>query len=170
MEVKWIGAILVVAGCGSIGLAMAFNGKREILILRELICALEYMGCELEFRLPPLPELCMKTSKQCVGNVSAVFHNLGKELEAQIAPDVSCCMAAALQKGNHMPELCRAFLLSLGKTLGQFDLQGQQKGLSKLHKNCEQALQRLENNGKERLRSYQTLGLCAGAALAILLI
>lgn len=170
MEVKWIGAILVFAGCGSVGLAMALNGKREILCLRELICALEYMSCELEYRLPSLPELCIKTSEQCTGNVSAVFKNLGKELEAQISPDVSCCMAAALQKGNQIPELCRNFLLSLGKTLGQFDLEGQQKGLAKVHKNCEQALLRLENNGKERLRSYQTLGLCAGAALAILLI
>ena len=30
------------------------------------------------------------------------------------------------------------------------------------------ALSRLETNRENRLRSYQTLGLCAGAALAIL--
>ena len=35
---------------------------------------------------------------------------------------------------------------------------------------CDRELESLGKNGEERLRSYQTLGLCAGAALAILFV
>ena len=52
--------------------------------------------------------------------------------------------------------------------MGQFDLSGQLKGFEAVNKDCLRELTDLENNRTQRTRSYQTLGLCAGAALAIL--
>jgi stage III sporulation protein AB len=60
MTVRWIGAILIVAGCGGVGFGMALHYKREESTLRQLLKILEMFCCELEYRMTPLPELFMK--------------------------------------------------------------------------------------------------------------
>jgi hypothetical protein len=61
-------------------------------------------------------------------------------------------------------------LRELGQSLGRFDLNGQLLGIAAVRNTCRSKLQQFEKNKEVRLRSYQTLGLCAGAALAILFI
>ena len=58
----------------------------------------------------------------------------------------------------------------LGKTLGRFDLQGQLSGIASVKQLCKRDLDGLQNNQELRLRSYRTLGICAGVALVILFI
>jgi stage III sporulation protein AB len=79
-------------------------------------------------------------------------------------------MLVAIDKCTSLPEKTHCCLISLGRTLGKFDLQGQMKGMDTVIAECERELSKLQNNKEERLRSYQTLGLCAGAGLAILFI
>ena len=61
-------------------------------------------------------------------------------------------------------------MLLLGKSIGRFDMDGQIKGLEAVRQDCRRRLDELSKDRDTRLRSYQTLGLCAGAALAILFI
>jgi len=67
-------------------------------------------------------------------------------------------------------DLVRGAAEELGGNLGRFDIPGQLRGLENTRKECCDKLQMLTQNNDSRLRSYQTLGLCAGAALAILLV
>ena len=60
MILKWIGVALVVAGCGSVGFKISANHRKEEKALRQLIGILDYMECELQYRLTPLPELWQK--------------------------------------------------------------------------------------------------------------
>lgn len=168
MNVKLVGAALIIAGCGGVGFSMAAAHRREEKALRQLIRALDYMGCELQYRLTPLPELCRCAAAESGGAVSQALVNLASELEAQVAPDAASCMNAALSKIQHLPQAARKNLLALGSSLGQFDLQGQLTGLEAARKQCRRELDELSKNRDVRLRSYQTLGLCAGSALAIL--
>lgn len=170
MKLQWIGAILIIVGCGGVGFGMVLNYKREEAALKQLLKALTYMNCELEYRMTPLPDLCRKVSDFSTGCIRAVFLKLAKELEAQIAPDARCCMKAVLKAVPELPQKAVTGLAELGDSLGQFDLNGQLKGVDAVIQNCEKELRNLEANRSERLRSYQTLGLCAGAALAILFI
>ena len=64
----------------------------------------------------------------------------------------------------------RRLLTELGATLGRFDLPGQLRGLDAAIRSAEESLRRLREGAPERRRSYQTLGLCTGAAVAILLL
>lgn len=168
MNIKLIGAVLIIAGCGGVGFSMAASHRREEKALRQLIRALDYMGCELQYRLTPLPELCRCAASECEGAVSQVFCNLAIELESQIAPDAASCMNAAASKTAGLPQRTKKNLLALGSSLGQFDLQGQLTGLEATRKQCRRELEELSKDRDIRLRSYQTLGLCAGSALAIL--
>ncbi len=168
MSYKWFGAILVISGCGGFGFLIASNQRREEKILRQLAASLDYMGCELQYRLTPLPDLCRLTGSEVKGCIGRVFTLLAEELESQVLPDVSTCMYIVLEKIQDVPYDTREVLRLLGTSLGRFDLEGQLKGLESVRTVCRQKIEALAANREPRLRSYQTLGLCAGAALAIL--
>lgn len=168
MNLKWIGAVLIIVSCGGFGFALAAAHRREERTLRLLIGALDFMECELQYRLTPLPELCRQAAADSSGPVRAVLAALADELEDQISPDVESCMNAALARVKDIPRLTEVSMAALGKSLGRFDLNGQLKGLEAVRQSCRRELDGLSKNRDVRLRSYQTLGLCAGAALAIL--
>ena len=170
MNYKWIGSLLIILGCGGFGFSLAANHKREENCLRQLIGALDYMGCELQYRMTPLPDLCRSASQQCKGMVGQVLRRVSEELDRQVSPDTASCMYAALTQSEALPHITRKKLQLLGATLGHFDLAGQLSGLEAVRESCRNDLSTLTKNRDSRLRSYQTLGLCAGAALAILLI
>lgn len=168
MSYKWLGAIMIMTACGGFGFSIAAAQRREEGNLRQLISALDYMECELQYRLTPLPDLCRQAGQETKGCVGQVLRNLSQELECQVAPDVDSCMKAALMTAKDVPDKTREALQLLGRSLGRFDLAGQLNGLESVRSSCRRELDALLNNRDVRLRSYQTLGICAGAALAIL--
>ena len=169
MTMKLFGAILVFLGCGCIGFMMVAAHRREEGALRQMLTALDFMECELQYQLTPLPQLCKKTSENSDGCVQKVLLALSEELDRQIAPDVGTCMHAALQETPKIPQLLRENFIQLGGFLGRFDLSGQIRGIETVRHLVGQDLERILVNKDARLRCYETLGLCAGAALVVLL-
>ena len=170
MGYKWIGAILIMASCSGCGFAIAAGKRREEQLLYQLMEILQFLEADLQYRLTPLPELCRMAAGETKGILRAVFLNLYRELKWQKLPDAGSCMYAAIQRSGEIPPRVRRLLVQLGHTLGKFDLPGQLKGLEAVRQSCTSELNSLLQNREVRLRSYQTLGLCAGAALAVLFI
>lgn len=168
MTLKLIGAILVIAACGGVGASMVRDHKREEKGTSELIQAIDLMSCELEQHLTPLPQLCRMVAENGSGIIGRVFMDLSSELDKQVGPSVSLCMAEAIRRNTKLTTNTRNLLEQLGATLGRFDLNGQIKGLEAVKRSCLVQLDHFTKNRDVRLRSYQTLGLCAGAALAII--
>jgi len=162
-----IGACCIVGGCASFGIAMAAASRREERQLAILLKSLEYMSCELNYRQTPLPVLCRDAAQGERGTVPDFFRELARELEKGEAPDVQVCVYEVLQR-LEPPSSLRRQLRELGATLGRFDLPGQLRGLEAAIASTGEALRRIRDGAPERRRSWQTLGLCAGAALAIL--
>lgn len=167
---KLIGAIFVVTGCGGIGFRIAANHRREEMNLRQLSGILDYMECELQYRLTPMPELCGQVARVFPGVLGNIFFELGCEMESQVLPDLTACMSAAVAKSRKLTPVAQEELQLFGRSVGRFDLDGQLKGIEAVRQDCKRQLESLSHNRDARLRSYQTLGLCAGAALAILFI
>ena len=170
MGYKWIGAILIMASCSGCGFAIAAGKRREEQLLYQLIGILQFLEADLQYRLTPLPELCRLAAGETRGVLRTVFLNLYRELKWQKLPDAGSCMYAAIQRSGEIPPKVRRLLVQLGHTLGRFDLPGQLQGIQSVRKRSEETLETIRKNRDERLRSYQTLGICAGAALAIILI
>ena len=170
MGYKWIGAILIMASCSGCGFAIAAGKRREEQLLYQLIGILQFLETDLQYRLTPLPELCRLAAGETRGILRTVFLNLYRELKWQKLPDAGSCMYAAIQRSGEIPPKVRRLLVQLGHTLGRFDLLGQLQGIQSVRKRSEETLDTIRKNRDERLRSYQTLGICAGAALAIILI
>ncbi len=169
MSYKWMGAILVIVGCGGYGFSLAAAHRRELGLLKQLHRGLEYMQRELKYRLTPLPELCRQTGKEMGGALGRIFDSLSRELDSRTLPDPADCMSFALKQTREtLPGSLRRLLIRLGRSLGRFDLNGQLRGLEALSAACQEELNLLSQNKDLRVRNYQTLGLCAGIALAIL--
>lgn len=170
MNVKWLGAIFVLFSCGGFGFSIAHSYRQKERLLHQLVAALELMASELEYRLTPLPELSRKAARDTSGVLRDVFLNLARELDWQSEPDAGSCMRTAMNKCHDLPACLRRPLRLLGQSLGCFDLPGQLQGMKSAQDACRRELSRLEHNREARLRSYQTLGLCAGASLVILFV
>ena len=170
MNLKLVGSICVIACCGSIGFMSALQYRKRIKFLSILSSMIEYMECELRFRCTPLPELCRQAGICGSGDIYRIFIELADELDTQISPEVNLSMRAVLEKHNDLDFMETDMLMTLGRTLGRFDLAGQLEGLENAKNICQAKLEQLMCNKESRLRSYQTLGLCAGAAVAILLV
>lgn len=170
MNIKWIGAALVICGCGMAGFSMCAAYRREEQELRQMVAALDHMARELQYRATSLPELCRQAGQRSSGCVGKIFRNLARELDAQVSPDVQSCIAVAAAAVGQLPGRVQEAICILGASLGRFDLDGQLQGLEEVRSYCKAQLDEMTDGKEKRLRSYQTLGLCAGAALAILLV
>ena len=170
MDYKWIGAVLIIVGSGGFGFSLCAEHRYQEKGLRKLISLLDFMACELQYRMTPLPELCALASKEAGSELGKVFDTLARELEASASADVSDAMDTALRACPQLPGKVRDNLCAMGNSMGRFDLAGQLSALEAVRAGCRRDLDRFSVNRELRLRNYQTLGLCAGAALAILLI
>lgn len=170
MVSKWIGAALIIASCSGWGFQIAAGKRKEEYLLLQLAGILKFMEAELQYRLTSLPELCRMAAGEANGILRGVFLNLYRELTCRKQPDAGSCMYAAIARSKDMPSRIRRLLVLLGQTLGRYDLSGQLQGIQSVQKRCEETLANIRKNRDERLRSYQTLGICAGMALAIILI
>ena len=167
---KYIGAVFVIAGCGGCGFMMAVHHLKQIRLYKKFLMLLDYMSCELQYRATPLPQLCREASAQTAGILSEIFINLADELDSQILPNAYRCMSSALAKMHLVDGSFAQLLLEFSQNLGAFDVTGQLRGFEYAKKACHEKLDSLLRNKDTRLRSYRTLGLCAGATLAILLV
>ena len=167
---KVIGAVFVVVACAGFGWRLVALHLKEERMLRQLIAVLDYMACELQYRHTPLPLLCRQAASETTGKLCDIFLLLTHKLEDQASAEVNGCMQLALDAFKDIPALTHDALELLGRSLGRFDIQGQMQGLETVRAQCRRYLEELNQNKTARLRGYQTLGLCAGAALAILLL
>lgn len=165
---KLLGAVLIIAGCGGVGFSMGQNHRYIERTMEELIKILDWMVLELNYRMPPLCDLCHGAALTGKGCVSRIMEKLAKELERQITPNAGACMAAVLATEPKAPSPVKTHLQELGTSLGQFDLQGQISALEEVAALCRRDMEVLRSNRELRLRNYQTLGICAGVALVII--
>lgn len=170
MIYRFIGAGMVLLSCGGFGLTIAAQYLKELRLLRQFKTMVEYMEWELSYRLTPLPELCRKTARTLHGPLADTLTALSREMEQQICPDVCSCMYCVLSVGNRLPGSIKRLFGQLGNSLGRFDLDGQLKGFASVRRLCEQEIEKMESGRESRIRSYRTLGFCAGAALIILFV
>ncbi len=168
MEYKWIGAALILAGCGGFGWSLGAVQRRQSRNLKGLQRALGLMEEELQYRLTSLPALCRMAAGEAGGLIGQIFRELAEELERHSAPDPAGCMELVLSRLASPEQTLRRLLRELGTALGRYDLPGQVRGLQYIRQETGRAREKLEAGKDERLRCWQTLSICAGLALAIL--
>ena len=170
MILRMVGAVIILVSCGGFGFYLAAEHKREERCLRSLAKAIDLMICELEYRQPPLPQLIEIVSLEIQGPVAQFFGALAHRLQTHMDADASVCTGEVLKDFTALPLRTRLVLQQLGIGLGRFSLSGQVSCLQGVAQLCARDLRSLAQDRDVKLRSYRTLGLCAGTALIILFI
>ncbi len=166
---KWVGAVLIVLACGGWGMGMAAAYRREGVLLQQLQETIGWMQCELRCRATDLPSLFLRASQRTQGALRLLFQRMSTELSSRVAPDAQTCMETALWEVR-LPGKAREIAHQLGTSLGEFHLEGQVRQIEAVAAGCSRLLEEHFRNRDSRLRSWQTLWLCGGLVLAILLL
>ena len=166
---RWIGAFCVFTACTGAGFQAACALRREKRLLWDTKRLLEKMESELSCRVATLPQLCM-AAEGCEKTLEEIYQMLSHELQRQTLPDANSCMELVLSRQGNLPASFMNLHRMLGQTLGKFDLQGQLEQIAAVKAACQAELDRVGAQCEGKMKSYRTLGLCAGAALAILLL
>lgn len=170
MNYKWIGAIFIFSSCSGFGISLMIHRVQEEALIQQLEHILDEMLWELPFQLTPLPELVRHASNRANKQLQMLFSAFAYQLDRQVLPDASSCMDAAIADSN-IPFLhIRKLLNVIGNSLGRFDLSSQLKGLNSAKELCAIEHAALHADRTDRLKCFQALSFCAGAALVILLI
>ena len=107
----------------------------------------------------------------CSGPLRSVLEDCAAGIRIHEAPDIGGIMGAALVScGQLLPVSCVCHLRELGAVLGQYDADGQMRALQALIERVDVSIAQLRQGRADRCRSYEVLGVCAGCALAIILL
>ena len=170
MILKILGVALTIISSSAIGFEIASAYLKEIKQCKQLISALEYVENELTYRHSPLPELFCMFSSRDSGPIGKVLVRTGEMLNEQISASVNDCMNIAITEAEGLSDKLVNVLKQLGNDLGKFDIDGQLNCISAVKVSCELLLKSISTKQTEKVRSMKTIGICAGAAVAILLI
>lgn len=169
---KIAGAVMIVASASVFGFRYAWNITRRCDLISQLLLALRLLKSELSAHGTPLPQAFGFLAAATSGSTAAYFSSAAKEMNKNrwMTPD------RGLRSGEeHLRELSdkdpiRQVLHDFGAGLGRFDMESQLCGIDCAVARLEQIQKEAESEKRMRGRTYRTLGICAGLALAIVLV
>lgn len=161
---------MTVAACSLGGAAVAAAYKKEAEDLHQLQRILEWMQCSLQCKGCTFAQLFRDASSRCDGAMGQIFADTASQLRLNAATDVGICLEKAIANSYPLPAKTRRLLLLLSRSVGELDLEGQLRQLRSVQTECGQILQEHCYGLKERQRCCQTVGICVGLGIAILLI
>ena len=169
---KLLGILVIVVAASAAGFGFAAEVRAQIRQLTALITALDYMKSEMECNLTPLPQLFAALGQQGERTIAALFARCGDAMlgNASLPPQQALRDALTQTRGLRLSGQTRQSLESLGLSLGKFDLGGQSRAVDLAKARLQAELDTLLAGSRARCRSYETIGICAGLALAVILL
>ena len=165
---KMAGILFVVLGASGAGVSMAAGVRRTTSVMRQLLAALEQMKNEIAYRKTALPELMRILSLESHGVVAEFFTNVANDLCSHRETTAGAIIRKHLPPAPIFPANVRQILLQLGNSLGKYDVDSQLQGIELAISRLRNLLDAWQAEQQSRVRSYCTLGVCAGAAIAII--
>lgn len=170
--IRLFGAGLVALAAGAVGFGFARRVKTQCAQLDALVWALETMAGEMSARLTPLPEIFLMLGSGGQKEVSLFF----KTAAMALMEPPGCTVPVSFKRGfaaaaNFRPgEQAAQALYALSTGLGRFELERQLAAIEQAKGAVTRELLSLQAQKQARCRSYGTIGVCAGLALAVILL
>lgn len=168
--IKIVGSGMILASSAWTGLRAALCLRRTQEQLRELCAALELMAGEVSFAATPFVPLCRRAGAGRCEAVRGFFEALAAEAElpehATVGMTQRACAAAKLV----LPGRTLSAMERLFDAYGRFDRAGQLRQIELVSEELRQLTAELSVQLRDRCRSYELLGLTAGAAVLVLVI
>ncbi len=170
--IKWMGLFCIVISASAVGFGYAGAIKRQIAQTTALLTAVRYMKEQIVYRLTPLGELFTELAGLDDGEIAKFFAYCADVMRADRTSTLQAIFCDALRACGNLQLSRRTVrtLLSLALVLGKFDVDGQGRALDAAALRLADEIKELEENRHERCRGYRTIGICAGLAVAVILL
>ena len=169
--IRFLGAAMLILGCGGLGLSAVNRLDGRVRDLRELSAGLEILQRELGFRLAPLPEALEAAAGETKERAARffVFCAQGSRQLAGIP------FRTLWRKGLEQCPLLlsredRALLEQLGPVLGRYDGDSQRQAVENVLAGLNRQQVQAEDDRRRLGRVYGVLGVTAGLFLVLMLI
>ena len=169
---KLIGVMFVVISTASVGLHLSNAIRRRCDLLGQLILALRLLKNELSSHGTPIPEAFWFLAAATKGSAADYFSEAARQMHRKrcMMPEKALSLAEDKLRELSEDDPVRTVLRDFALCIGRFDLESQLNGIDNASARLEEIRKLSEQEKKLRCRTYRALGLCAGLALAILLV
>ena len=162
------GIVFILGSTGYMGLQLGHCVHAHRRQLSQLLSALQIMKNEIAFCGTPIPQLFSLLGEHMTGELGKLFSDAGAFMQNNQRYRVSEAFEQ-ISAGRHCRWLL-PLLYSLTDKLGEYDLEAQLGGIEATKSLVVQQMELLDTEGRQRGKAYEALAVCAGLALAILLI
>lgn len=169
---KIAGSIMIVLSAGYFGFRHAGSVRRRCDLIGQLLLALRLLKSELSTYGTPLAQAFGVLAAATGGDAAAYFSLAAKEMNSKrwITPDRALWLAEGQLKDIPEQDPVRLVLRDLGVGLGRYELESQLNSIANAEARMEQLRTEAETEKGIRCKTYRMIGICAGLALAILLV
>lgn len=169
---KLLGAVLVVLASCVVGFGYAGSVRAQIRQTEALLAAVTTMKNEIAYRMTPLEDLLelLRHSQEPV--IGDFFENWKNTLYHGEYTTIQRALNQAVSKteGLNLTEETVQTLDVLAGSLGKSDVEGQCTAIDLTAEQLRLQLQYLQAGSHRRARSYRTISVCTGLALAVILL
>jgi len=165
---KLAGIVFIVGSAGVMGVRISLSLRKRCELLRQLLQALAVLRSEIAFCGTPLPQAFALMAVQCSGTLETIFSSAAKQMDRQrwMTPLQAMELAIAESRETFLAPILRELFAQLGR----YDLEAQVRAVDGAQSRTKTLLSQLEQERNRKTGTYETLGICAGIAVAILLL
>lgn len=169
--IRWLGAVMILCASSAVGIRMAGEVRKSLKLYQSLIAGLRQMESEIAYRSLPLGELLASQSEQFPPPLKEVFADASRRIGLSPGVPFGIHMRRAVQTvSDRLPSAMAEILCDLSDQMGREDPAAQTAALEAAADRANRELEEIRRGKKERCRNYETIGVCAGLALAVILI
>lgn len=167
---KAIGLCLVVAAGLLCGLFAALHLKQRVKTLTLTVELLTFLQSRIRYTAAPLSALlCEAAAQERFAALLFLQQTAALLTQGQTVPQAWQNGVRSRERQDGLTSEDQTLLLHIGDDLGRTDTSGQTAHLALYYQQLEQTLVTARDTAKTKGTLYRTLGLCAGAAAALLL-
>ena len=169
--IRLLGAVLLMAGCGGLGLSAVNRLDSRVRDLRELSAGLEILQRELGWRLAPLPEALEAAASGTHERAARFFAYCAQGSKQLAGTPFRTLWSRGLERSPlRLSREDRALLEQLGPVLGRYDGDSQRQAVENVLTGLYRQQAQAEDDRRRLGRVYGVLGLTAGLFLTLVLI
>ena len=169
--IRFLGAAMLILGCGGLGLSAVNRLDSRVRDLRELSAGLEILQRELGWRLSPLPKALEAASEGTHERAAQFFAFCAQGTERLTGAPFRTLWSKGLEQCPlRLSREDRALMEQLGPVLGRYDGDSQRQAVENVLAGLSRQRVQAEDDRRRLGRVYGVLGLTAGLFLTLMLI
>lgn len=168
---KFMGALIVVAACGGIGVTVAQHYTQRPKYLRALQASLQMLETEIVYGATPLAEAMEAVGRGCEGKLGQIFLNSSELLCSHSGVTAGEAWLLALEKHAYDLPLTRDdldILRRVGSFLGGSDREDQRKHLQLIREQIKHQVFKADEASQKSGRLWNSLGFLFGLVVVLM--